>query len=398
MASRDVLKQRAIAKIEGHREELTQLSQYIHANPEIAFQEEKASARLSQYLEEADFRLERGICQITTAFRASYGQDQPRVAFLAEYDALPGIGHGCGHNLIGVASMAAGVATKAIVGEAGGTVLVIGTPAEEAAGGKVYMATRGAFDGLDCAMLAHPGNRDVSLSTSLACIELDVEFIGHAAHAAARPQAGVNALDAMVIGFSGIGLLRQQLRDDARVHGIITNGGQAVNVIPHHTAASLLLRAEDDPYLEEVREKVLACFRAAAEATGCRLKYRWGEASRYKPMRTNRALAEAYKANIERLGRQVVDPPVPRTMGSTDMGNVSALVPAIHPTIAIAPPEIPIHTEEFREIAASELGHLGMLDAAKALAMTAVDVLTDDDLRRRMREEFNAGSQGQQTS
>ncbi|MFQ5879918.1 MAG: M20 family metallopeptidase [Dehalococcoidia bacterium] len=392
MISRDELKQRVIAELDRRKDELIEVSLRIHANPEVAFQEEKAAAWLSQYLEDNGFSLERGICQIPTAFRASYGHGQPRVALLAEYDALPGIGHGCGHNIIGTASVAAALAAKAVADEAGGTVLVIGTPAEEAAGGKVYMAARGAFDGLDCAMLAHPGNRDVAISFALACIELDVEYFGRAAHAAARPEAGLNALDALIIAFSSLGLLRQQLRDSARVHGIITDGGQAVNVIPHHAAASLLVRAEDDDYLEELRQKVLACFRAAAEASGCRLEFHWGEESRYKAMRSNRSLAQAYQRNIEALGRTVVDTEARRFMGSTDMGNVSAIVPAIHPTISIAPPDIPIHTEEFREIAASEAGHQGLLDSAKVLAMTAVDVLTDAELRQRMWEEFQSGN------
>ena len=391
MPDPDRLKKRVISEVDRRRDELIALSLKLHANPETAFQEENASAWLADRLEEEGFALERGICQIPTAFRASHGEGEPKVAFLAEYDALPGVGHGCGHNIIGTASTAAGLAAKTVVAETGGAVLVIGTPAEEAAGGKVYMADRGAFEGLDCAMLVHPGNREVAVSQSLACLELNVEFHGRAAHAAARPEAGLNALDAMIASFVNIGLLRQQLRDSARIHGIITDGGQAVNVIPHHTAASLLIRAEDDPYLDDaLKEKVLACFQAGAEATGCHLEYRWGEQSRYKAMRTNRTLAEAYRANIEALGRKVTEPEPRRSMGSTDMGNVSAIVPAIHPTIAVAPLDIPIHTVEFREIAASEGAHKALLDSAKALAMTAVDVLTDADLRRRIREEFES--------
>jgi len=389
MPDRDRLKKRVIAEVDRRRDELIALSLKLHANPETAFQEEKASAWLADRLEGEGFALERGICRIATAFRASHGEGEPKVAFLAEYDALPGVGHGCGHNIIGTASTAAGLAAKAVVAETGGAVLVIGTPAEEAAGGKVYMADRGAFEGLTCAMLVHPGNRDVAVSQSLACLELNVEFHGRAAHAAARPEAGLNALDAMIASFANIGLLRQQLRDSARIHGIITDGGQAVNVIPHHTAASLLIRAEDDPYLDDaLKGNVLACFQAGAQATGCHLEHRWGEESRYKAMRTNRPLAEAYRANIEALGRRVAEPEPRRSMGSTDMGNVSAIVPAIHPTIAVAPVDIPIHTVEFREIAASEAAHEALLDSAKALAMTAVDVLTDADLRRRMRKEF----------
>ena len=391
MSRLDDLKKRAIDEVEARRDELIELSLRIHANPETAFREAKAAGWLTDYLEAEGFAVERGICQIDTAFRATYGSGRPRVAFIAEYDALAGIGHGCGHNIIATASLGAAIATKAIVAEAGGTALVIGTPAEEAAGGKVFMASRGAFDDLDVAMLVHPANRDVAVTYALACLELDVQYFGRAAHAAARPEAGVNALDALVIAYSSVNALRQHIRDSARIHGIITDGGQAVNVVPEHAAGAFLLRAEDDDYLEELKEKVLACFRAGAEATGARLEYRWGEEARYRAMRSNRALAEAYRRNMEALGRQVLECDSGRSLGSTDMGNVSALVPAIHPTMAIAPPDVVIHTPEFRDAAASEAGHRGLLDSAKAMAMTAADVLLDADLRRWIEEEFRGG-------
>ncbi|KPK21227.1 MAG: hypothetical protein AMJ76_03200 [Dehalococcoidia bacterium SM23_28_1] len=391
MSHLDDLKKRAVDEIEARRDQLIELSLRIHANPETAFREAKAAGWLTDYLEAEGFAVERGICQIDTAFRASYGSGRPRVAFLAEYDALPGIGHGCGHNIIATASLAAAIATKAIVSETGGTALVIGTPAEEAAGGKVFMASRGAFDDLDVAMLVHPANRDVAVTYALACVELGVQYFGRTAHAAARPEVGINALDALVIAYNSVSVLRQHIRDSARIHGIITDGGQAVNVVPEHAAGAFLIRAEDDDYLEELKEKVLACFRAGAEATGARLEYRWGEEARYRALRSNLALAEAYRRNMEGLGRSVQEYDSRRSLGSTDMGNVSALVPAIHPTVAIAPPDVTIHTPEFREVAASEAGHRGLLDAAKAMAMTAVDVLVDAGLRRRIEEEFRGG-------
>jgi amidohydrolase len=393
MADRDDLKRRAQAAVDARRDELIALSLRIHETPEPAFQEHKSAAMLEDFLEANGFAVERGICDIPTAFKATVGSGEPRLALVAEYDALPGVGHGCGHNIIGTASSAAGIVMKDFLADAGGgTVHVIGTPAEEAAGGKVYMIDRGAFRDLDCAMMVHPGNRNTSVAYALACLELDVEFTGKAAHAAARPDAGVNALDAMVAAFTNIGLMRQQIRDTARVHGIITDGGQAVNVIPHHTAAKLLIRTEEDEYMDEVlKPKVLACFEGAAKATGCELTYRWGEESRYKTMRTNMALADAYKANVESLGRKTIMPESKRSMGSTDMGNVSQVVPGIHPSIAIAPQEVPIHTEDFREFAKSESGHVGLIDAAKALAMTAIDVFVDADLRKRMKDEFQGG-------
>ncbi len=394
MPDRDALKRRATEAIDRRKDELIAMSLRIHETPEIAFQEHKCSAMLADLLAENGFQVERGVSDLPTAFRAEFGSGEPRIAFVAEYDALPGVGHGCGHNIIGTASCAAGIIVKELLADAGGgTVLVMGTPAEEAAGGKVYMIDRGAFDGIDCAMMVHPGNRDTAIAYALACLELEVEFIGKPAHAAARPEAGLNALDAMVQAFVAIGLLRQQVRDSARIHGIITDGGQAVNVIPHHTQAKFLVRTEEDDYMDEVlKPKVLACFEGAATATGCELRHKWNEEARYKTMRTNLALADAYKANVESLGRTTVMPDSKRSMGSTDMGNVSQFLPGIHPAIAISPWDIPIHTEEFRECAKSEAGHKGLLDAAKALAMTGIDVLVDADLRKRMKDEFASGA------
>jgi len=394
MTNASELKTRAISTIDARRDELIALSLRIHETPEPAYEEHKSAAMLEDFLETNGFRVDRGVCELPTAFNATIGSGSPRVAFVAEYDALPGVGHGCGHNIIGTAACAAGIAVKDLLADAGGgTVQVIGTPAEEAAGGKVLMITRGAFKDLDCAMMVHPGNRDTSIAYALACLELEVEFEGRAAHAAARPEAGLNALDAMISAFVNIGLLRQQVRDSARIHGIITDGGQAVNVIPHHTAAKFLIRTEEDDYMDEtLKPKVLACFEAAAKATGCLLKHRWNDEARYKTMRTNIALAEAYRANIESLGRKTVAPDSSRSMGSTDMGNVSQYLPGIHPSISIAPPDVPIHTEDFRDLARSDSGHRGLMDGAKALAMTGIDVLTAADLRAAMKAEFEATS------
>ena len=386
------LKDHVAAEVDALREELVDLSLRIHAHPETAFQEEQAATWLTGFLEGHGFRVLRGICDLPTAFRAELGDGAPRVALLAEYDALPGIGHGCGHNLIGAASVGAAVAGRAVVEEIGGTIVVVGTPAEEVYGGKVIMAERGAFDGLDAAMLCHPGSRNAAYARALACAELEVEYFGREAHAAARPEAGVNALDALIIAFNGIAALRQHMRGSARIHGIITDGGQAPNIVPGHTAGNFLVRAEDEAYLDELKERVIACFQAGAQATGARLEYRWGEAQ-YAAMRTNTPLADAYRRNLEALGREVTEEPSRRSMGSTDMGNVSVLLPAIHPTIAIAPREVGAHSPEFARCAASEDGHRGLLDAAKALAMTAIDVLAGDELREQMRQAFAAGRQ-----
>lgn len=383
------LKATAIAEVERRRDELIALSVRIHDHPELGFEERKASAWLSEYLEQNRFTVERGFCELETAFRARCGGGEPRIAFLAEYDALPGIGHGCGHNIIAAAAVGAACAMRGVVDEVGGTVLAIGTPAEEGYGGKVLMMKRGAFTDLDAALIVHPGSLDIASIEALACIGLEVEFHGRAAHAAAQPHQGINALEAMVLAFNGINSLRQHVAERARIHGIITHGGEAANIVPDYSAGHFLVRAEDEAYLEELQEKVLNCFRAAALATGARLEHRWQEEAHYAPLKANRVLAEAFAANMAALGRTMM-PPLGRGFGSSDVGNVSMVVPSIHPLIAIAPLEVATHSEGFTQAAVSEEGHHGLLDGAKAMAMTAIDLLARPELMARVREEFLA--------
>ena len=380
------LKDSVIKEVEAHRRQLRDLSLNIHANPELGFKEVKASALLTRYLEENGFAIERGICELPTAFRGRYGKGKPAIAILAEYDALPQMGHACGHNLIAGAAVGAAVASKPAIDKCGGSVLVIGTPAEELYGGKVVMAERGAFDNIDIAMMVHPGAHDTATTQALACITLEVEFFGKAAHAATRPETGINALEAMLLSFAAINALRQHVLDKARIHGIITDGGDAPNVVPAHSAGSFLVRAEDNAYLDELREKVLNCFVGAATATGARLEYQWGQVL-YATLRNNLTLAELFRQNMKPLGR---DMPLAGNsrVGSTDMGNVSQIVPGIHPTIAVAPEEVVIHSPEFALVAASEAGIKGMLDAAKALAMTVVDLTSSPETVTKVKEEF----------
>lgn len=391
VATAEELKARVQREIDAHRGELVELSHRIHANPELGFQEERAAGWLTEYLGGRGFAVTRGICDLPTAFRAAAGEGHPVMGLLAEYDALPGLGHGCGHNLIAASSAGAAVGLRAVLGELTGAVVLLGTPAEEVYGGKVVMAQRGAFADLDVAMLVHPGSRNTAVALALALVELDVEYHGRASHAAARPEAGVNALDALVVAYTAVSALRQQVRPSARIHGIITDGGQAPNIIPEHSAAVFLVRADDDAYLEELKEKVLACFRAGAEATGARLEFRWGERG-YSTLRTNLPLAAAYRRNVEALGREIYEPAERVSLGSTDMGNVSALVPAIHPSIAVSPPAVPIHSREFAAYAGGPEGDRALIDAAKALAMTAVDYLTDAALRQEVKRAFRGGS------
>jgi amidohydrolase len=226
------LKASVIAEIDSRCHQLGELSLKIHSNPETGFQEVKAAMWLTQYLKENGFSIEQGICELPTAFRGSYGQGKPAIAILAEYDALPNLGHACGHNLIAACAVGAGIASKPAIDQFGGSILVIGTPAEELYGGKAIMADRGAFNNLDIAMMVHPGVHDTATTQSLACLALQVEFFGKAAHAAARPEAGINALEAMLQSFTAINSLRQHIKDKARIHGIITDGGEAANIVP----------------------------------------------------------------------------------------------------------------------------------------------------------------------
>jgi len=380
------LKLKVKDSVELQRQQLIQLSLNIHDNPELGFEEEKASAWLTGYLEDSGFHVERGIAGLATAFRATYGQGSPRIALLAEYDALPKMGHGCGHNIIAASTLGAAVASKSIIDQSGGSVVVLGTPGEEVFGGKIDMVKAGAFKEIDVAMIVHPDVRNMVSIQALSCSSLEVEFFGRPAHAAAQPYRGINALEAMILAFTSINSLRQHIRSEARIHGIITDGGEAPNIVPAHSAAVFLIRAPDNEYLAELKDKVLNCFTGVSVASGARLEYRWRDRT-YAPMKNNATLAQLFSQNLESLGRHVeaFDPSF--GFGSTDMGNVSQVVPSIHPTIAIASAEVFIHTQEFASAAASEAGHEGLMDAAKAMAMTVADILQPGMLDK-IKQEF----------
>lgn len=381
-----MLKEKVLEEVEAHRTELIDLSLKIHANPELSIEESKALEWLAEILERNGFEVERAFCELPTAFKASYGRGEPRIAFLAEYDALPELGHACGHNIIAASAVGAGIAIKTAVNQLGGSILVIGTPGEEYYGCKAHMVRRGAFAEVDVAMMIHPGTKDVVIPPALACSSLEVEFFGKAAHAAAHPDEGINALEALLLAFNNINSLRQHIREASRIHGIITDGGEAANIVPAHSKAIFLVRATDEEYLAELRDKVLNCFIAASLASRARLEYKWGETS-YAPLRHNLALAKLFTQNMESLGRKVYTPD-PQRAGSTDMGNVSQVVPSLHPIIAIAFPGVSEHSPEFAAAAASEAGHQGLMDGAKALALTGVDLLADREEIARVKEEF----------
>jgi amidohydrolase len=382
------LKAEVSRRVERQRQKLIELSLRIHTNPELGFKEEKASAWLTSYLRRNGFRAEKGLGKLPTAFKAVYGSDKPVIALLAEYDALPEIGHACGHNLIAASAVGAAVGSRYVVDSCGGTVVVFGTPAEELFGGKVPMLKAGVFDGVDVAMLVHPGLRNTVTIEALACISLDIEFFGKGAHAAAYPEQGINALEAMILAFNAVNSLRQHVKDKARIHGIITHGGEAANVVPKYSAATFLIRASDIAYLDVLKQKVLSCFEGAALATGARLDYRWGEVV-YAPMKNNLALAKLFARNLESLGRKVEPFERHFCFGSTDMGNVSQVMPAIHPSVAIVPPNVLLHSADFALAAASESGHAGLLDAAKALAMTVADLISEPQALARVKDEYS---------
>lgn len=375
--------------VESRRNQLIRLSLNIHDNPELAFEEKKSSAWLTGYLKDNGFHIEQGIASLATAFRATYGQGRPRIALLAEYDALPKIGHGCGHNIIAASAVGAAVASKSIVDRLGGSIVVLGTPGEEVFGGKIDMVKAGAFKEIDVAMMVHPNILNMVIVQALACSSLDVEFFGQPAHAAAQPHRGINALDAMILAFTSINALRQHIKEEARIHGIITDGGEAPNIVPVHSAAAFMIRAVDYDYLAELKDKVLNCFEGASVASGARLEYKWRDRA-YAPMKNNATLAGLFKQNLESLQRRVEAYDPRFGFGSTDMGNVSQVIPSIHPTVAIAPSDVSIHTQEFALAAVSEAGHEGLMDAAKAMSMTVVDILQPEMLDG-IRQEFRSG-------
>ena len=381
MSEVQALKDQVVARVEEGRQRWIEIADTIHANPEIGFQEFQAVALLIEPLRQHGFAVEEGVAGLETAFVAEYRgrEGGPVVGLMAEYDALLDQGHACGHNLMGTASVAAAVAVAPLLDQLPGRVQVIGTPAEEGGGGKIIMVEAGVLDHLDAALIFHPSNVNMSRRTALACYDLKMEFYGQAAHAAGSPDKGINALDACILTYNNISALRQQLTDDVRIHGVITTGGGAPNVIPDYTAAEFLVRAEEKEHAVEVLEQVEACARAGALAAGARVELTRGK-RHYANMIPNTVLADLFDANLEALGRPVVFPSPKERMGSTDMGNVSQVVPSLHPYVQIAPETVRGHTLEFRAAAASPEGHAGMMDAAKALAMTAVDLICRPEL------------------
>ena len=381
------LKQRAAARIDASGDALDGLALAIHDRPELAFGERFAASALADFVAAQGLAVTRGAGGLETAFvsetRSGSG---PTVAICAEYDALAGIGHGCGHNLIAGAGVGAYLGVAAVASELKGAVRLIGTPAEEGGAGKMKLHAAGVFDGVDAAMMFHPADADVLDPLMVASRILDIEFRGKAAHAAASPYAGVNALDALMLGWSAMSALRQLVRSDSRIHGIITDGGQASNVIPERAAARIGVRAADPTYLGDLRRRVLACFQGAATATGCELRYEWGEGM--DMVTTNQPLAAALRENARALGRTLGPRRAGETSGSTDMGNISSLVPSVHPFFSVSEGLVPWHSRDFAAAARTPRALETMRLAAKALAFTAIDVLARPDLLKQAKAAF----------
>jgi amidohydrolase len=386
--SQDFLKVQAQQAAESQRELLLHLSHTIHANPELAFKEYKAAALLTDTLEQHGFTVERGSGGLETAFTATYQKRPggPTIALLCEYDALPEIGHACGHNIIGTVPIGVGLILRPWLEEFAGTLKIIGTPAEENGGGKIKMLRAGVFDGVDVAMMVHPSTRHMTLRGSLAFHSLTCEFFGKAAHAASAPHQGINALDAIIMTFNNINALRQHVREDVRIHGIITDGGVAANIIPDYTRARFIVRAQEVGHLDVVTDKVINCARGAALATGAEVKI--DRRQGYANMVPNQVLAEVYADNLQDMGVTVEVPDPREPMGSTDMGNVSQAIPSIHPYVAIAPRGVAGHSVEMRQAACSPQGDAGLLLSVKAMAMTVIDLFAQPELVTRAQEEF----------
>jgi amidohydrolase len=365
--------------------ELVLLSHDLHAHPETAFEEHHATSLLTDALEVAGFTVERDVCGLNTAFVATKGTGAVRIGVCAEYDALPDVGHACGHNVIAASAIGAGIGLARVADEVDATVVVLGTPAEEGGGGKILMLDGGAFDGLEVAMMVHPWPSDRLVATCLAVDHFDAIFTGKEAHASAAPWAGVNAADAMTIAQVAIGLLRQQLEPGDQVHGIVTHGGSAANIIPSRVAGRFMCRSLDFERLAVLRRRVDACFEAGARATGATLSLE-EVGLPYSHMVSDPALLASYRRHAEDLGRTFSaddDGSSPPTI-STDMANVSLRVPTIHPLIGIEANGSVNHQPSFAAACATPSADKAVVDGAIALALTGIDVATDAALRQRL--------------
>ncbi|MDW4525554.1 M20 family metallopeptidase [Rossellomorea marisflavi] len=387
----DTLRDQIIASLEENKEKYIEISHAIHDRPEIGNEEFYASKTHAELLESEGFTVERGVAGHETALLARRKSDKPgpAIAFLAEYDALPGLGHACGHNIIGTTSVSAAIALSKVIDETGGEVVVFGTPAEEGGpngSAKGSFVKHGLLEGIDAALMVHPANSTRITSNSLAVDPLDFEYIGKPAHAAGSPHHGINALDAVIGLFNGINALRQHVTDDVRIHGIITHGGDAPNIVPEYAKARFFIRAATRKTCSDVTARVKAIAEGSALATGAKLNVIAFQ-NEVDNLVLNRTYDTVFKEELERLG-EYVSTEERNGLGSTDAGNISQVVPTIHPYIQIGPESLVAHTDEFREAAKSPKGDEALILGAKGLALTALRLVTDGELLAEIKEEF----------
>ena len=383
------LHERIQKEVDKRKDKLLALSHEIHAHPEIRFEEHKAAELLSNALEEEGFEVERGVGNLPTAFKAkvSSNPDGPTVAMLCEYDALEGLGHACGHNVIATMGLGAGLALKPLMDELDGNLLVLGTPGEEGGGGKVMLLEEGLFDDVDAALMIHPLSENLKAMPTLARVAWEVRYAGKPAHAAASPHLGVNALDAVRLAFNGMDALRQQVTPDTRLHAIINHGGDAPNIIPHKASLKIYIRAATREYLyDSLIPRMRGVFEGAAMMTGCEVEIE-EIAKPYENMRINMTLADAFEAHAKRLGRPFDPFKLRESAGSSDIGNVSQKVPSLQGCLAIHDSALP-HTAEFAEAARSDWGDKTVLDGASILASIGADLLSDPELMAQAKAEM----------
>ncbi|MFA5564539.1 MAG: M20 family metallopeptidase [Acidimicrobiia bacterium] len=383
-----VHKDETAAYIRSISDQLLHVSHQIHSQPELAFGEYKAHDLACDTLEAANFEVTRHAFGLETAFSATAGTSGPTIAILCEYDALPEIGHACGHNIIAASGLGAAMAVAQHAEALGGRVVVLGTPAEEGGGGKVFMARQGAFTNVDAAMMIHPADHDLDAMSTIAVQPIRVSYKGQESHAAAHPEAGRNALDAAVLGYMNVAALRQHIAPHERVHGIFTNGGAKPNIVPASAETLWYIRSGTLTTLAPLKERVFACLEAGALAAGCEMQIEL-ESPAFADMIDNRALLNAFTANAKLVGRTYRQPEGDyAVVGSTDMGNVSYLVPSIHPMVKVAPAGVSIHTPEFALHAGSEAGDRAVIDGAIMMAATVIDLWTQPNLLVEATEEY----------
>ena len=393
MASREELRQRIIDAIDLNRDKILEVAETIRQNPELGYKEFKASQLLATNIREWGYEVEKPAGGLETAFRASmHGRGEgPIVAVLAEYDALAGIGHGCGHNLIGASGLAAAIGMSAVMPEINGIFEVIGTPAEEGGGGKIKLEQAGIFDDVDAALMIHHAGDSTGAATEwpdgtcLAVAHFDLEYIGRPAHSGGDPYNGINALNAVIKFFTGVDALRQHVHMETRLHGIITDGGEQPNVVPKYTKARFYVRAASLEYLTEVMEKVRKIAEGAALMTGC--EYRITEDNVCYDMRPNYLMGKRYTENMREMGMEI-KPRQGRGMHSTDFGNISHKLPSITGSFAISHEQIPGHSQQVVDASGSEFGYEQLIRVSKAMALTAFDLMTDESMLSGAKEEF----------